>query len=356
MIVIFLELNKNVWIFLQLWATLVKKSQTKKLTAKGTTSVHPPTDLQDHLNPVFFTVCDRNNLSQALTLDSSLRPFGYELLVFTEKGSFDSKHDLQVELADLRSLVEPGEWDQRKEIYDSFEFVVSFKALAAKRMMDEYPGKSHYVYCDTDIYFFQDLSVLLKSLTDVDFAFTSHFTTPLEGEKKTSELDLQNTGLYNSGFYVFRSSDNALAIFDWWANKLASYCKVDFERGMFVDQSWFNLIPLYFKNVKILHDKNLNVAYWNFHERDISFENGKWLVNGEALVFFHFSGFRLFRKDLISVHQERYSFNSFPQLKKLFSDYAEVWEDQPFHELGESKTKRYLKGVSRRIKKIRPKS
>jgi hypothetical protein len=82
-------------------------------------------------------------------------------------------------------------------------------------------------------------------------------------------------------------------------------------------------VPLYFQNVLISKHKGLNVAYWNFHERNISLdEKEEWKVNNVPLIFLHYSGYRLYRKDLISIHQTRHVFSDLPLVKILFENYT----------------------------------
>ena len=59
---------------------------------------------------------------------------------------------------------------------------------------------------------------------------------------------------------------------------------------MFTDQRWVDFAPSFFDHF-ILKDPTYNVAYWNLHERDLEWTDGRYLVNGQPLTFFHFSGF-----------------------------------------------------------------
>ena len=65
----------------------------------------------------------------------------------------------------------------------------------------------------------------------------------------------------------------------------------DHARGLWTDQKWFNLVPIYFNNVNICKRKGFNTASWNISRRTISRKNGQWLAGGERLIFFHFSGY-----------------------------------------------------------------
>ena len=68
-------------------------------------------------------------------------------------------------------------------------------------------------------------------------------------------------GLYNAGFIgVNESAKNAMS---WWANACLYKCEKDFKNGHYVDQTYLNLLPIYFEGIKILKHQGCNVANWN---------------------------------------------------------------------------------------------
>ncbi|KAI9549236.1 hypothetical protein GHT06_007331 [Daphnia sinensis] len=61
---------------------------------------------------------------------------------------------------------------------------------------------------------------------------------------------------------------------------------------MVTDQRWIDLVPAFFDNVGILRSPRLNVATWNLRRRVLEGSVAEGLrVNGEALGFYHFTGF-----------------------------------------------------------------
>ena len=57
---------------------------------------------------------------------------------------------------------------------------------------------------------------------------------------------------------------------EWWEKRCL---KIGFDRpceGLFVDQLWISLVPLFFSDVIIMRHKGLNMAPWNLHERAIA--------------------------------------------------------------------------------------
>ena len=68
-------------------------------------------------------------------------------------------------------------------------------------------------------------------------------------------------------------------------------CYDDIPSGIFTDQRWVDLAPAYFSDLKILRDPVYNVCTWNLTHRRVEGTLRDGLtVQGEPIVFYHFSG------------------------------------------------------------------
>ena len=67
-----------------------------------------------------------------------------------------------------------------------------------------------------------------------------------------------------------------------------------------------DMVPGLFDGVYVQRHEGWNVAYWNLAHRDVTRTVDGYKVNGQKLVFFHFSGFASDAKTL-SIHQNRFS-------------------------------------------------
>jgi hypothetical protein len=113
------------------------------------------------------------------------------------------------------------------------------------------------------------------------------------------------TGAYNTGFVAFSNSAEAHRILDWWKEKLYDGAYLDLSNGMYLDQGWMALAPSIFPRTCVVRDPGCNVAYWNLGSRKIEQRDGRYLVNGGPLRFFHFSGFNPRTPEVISRYQDR---------------------------------------------------
>ena len=131
-------------------------------------------------------------------------------------------------------------------------------------------------------------------------------------------------GIYNAGFFALKNDEGGMAFLNWWKNRLIDQCYVDLKHGMFVDQKWLNLAPVFFPSVGSLKHPGCNIAYWNLHERTLTKKDNQYFVNERPLLFFHYSGYSMNQPELISRHQDRTDMKDNPALKEVFALYQQT--------------------------------
>lgn len=128
----------------------------------------------------------------------------------------------------------------------------------------------------------------------------------------------------NAGFFAVKNNAAGICFLDWWKRILLTKCINDNENGIFYDQTWLDLVPIYFKeSTHLLTDLGYNMAYWNLSERTLSKEYGIYLVNKYTpLVFYHFARFKYYNNvyiDGLMIPMELY-----PEIKLLFIHYKNL--------------------------------
>ena len=205
--------------------------------------------------------------------------------------------------------------------YDLVELNTALKPTFLKYLFNENKYQK-IIYLDPDIRLFSPLTPVLNALSCNDIVLTPHTLKPVMDGLRPSDIDFLRAGAFNLGFIGLKRSDNSFEMLDWWEKRCLAYGFIDPGFGIFVDQKWANLVPCYFNGVNILKHPGCNVAYWNLHERNLTF-NGEILhSNGEPVCFFHFSGVKATSPDFLSRHQSRHNLNSLPVVKKIVNEYC----------------------------------
>lgn len=275
---------------------------------------------------IIFTVCSMNYLGQAKTLAKSVANLSPDHFFFYGLADKVNSRNLRgidsqlvIEVEDLQ--ISNFEWMVKN--YNIVEFATAVKPFYFQYLFDKYPEATEITYLDPDIKIFTNLEELAIMHVDYDVILTPHFTKPITDNFIPTEKHVFNTGIYNLGFVSMKRGYNTTELLKWWSNKLSYECILDLTRGYFVDQLWMELAPIYFDKILVTKHLGFNMAHWNFHERNIKEEDGKYKVHEFPLVFFHFSHYKPSKPGELAAFHTRYSFTNRPDLLPLYTLYRE---------------------------------
>lgn len=275
----------------------------------------------------YVTIVSNNYLHFARTLMQSVAACHADVdrycVVVDKDLSFAKELDREFRTISLDQLQLPDGEDFLFQ-YTVLELNTAVKPWALDYLLSQ--GYDRVVYIDPDIYLYRPLQEVLALLEgDVDIVLTPHLLRPIDDSYHPTELDIRRAGTYNLGFCAIKNSDNTRNYLRWWQKKLRHDCVVDFERGVFVDQSWMDLVPGMFDRVAVLRHPGYNVAYWNLAQRSVVYEaeTDDYRVDGHPLVFFHYSGLNYRKPQNVSKHQNRFNFSNLNQtIVGLFREYV----------------------------------
>jgi hypothetical protein len=211
-------------------------------------------------------------------------------------------------------------WKRFAFQYTAYELACALKPYSLLAILDR--DFEHVIYLDSDIYVKASPRAILKELVADDVVLSPHLTSPLPDDGKfPNDVMFSSKGIFNAGFIALKRSDTSQQFLKWWSEKCQTQCHIDVRGGIFVDQLWLNFAPVFFPGCVVTQCPGINAAYWNLHERVIEYDGTAALVNGEPLIFFHFSGFDIGEELSLSRHQNRYRLNNFPGLNRLVEEY-----------------------------------
>lgn len=194
-----------------------------------------------------------------------------------------------------------GGFEEMAARYDAKELATALKPWLLRHALGERANAVAFLDPDVEVFApLDDVAGLAREHGIVLTPQTLH-PVPIDGLDPT-ELDFERVGIYNTGFVAV--SSGAEPFLDWLGARLAHQCHVDWERGLYVDQRFFDLVPAYFGHV-VLRDAGFNVANWNLHERTLTQGTDGYLAAGAPLRFFHFSGFDPHHPDRLTRYRYR---------------------------------------------------
>lgn len=276
---------------------------------------------------VVFTICAKNYLAQAKTLGDSIKKFCPDVDFYIGLSDETDGADLTCQDFDViesRSIGIDGFEDMAFK-YDVIEFSTAVKPFYINKFFND--GYEKVLYLDPDMVVYSSLDFLFEHLNDHDALLTPHIVKPyINYESAVSEETLLFVGIFNLGFFGIKNSETGRYINDWWMVKLKDQCFADKTDGLHVDQKWMDFLPsLYGNKVFILHHPGMNIAFWNYHERNLYSKGGQYFVDDDQhpLVIFHFSSFDPFDMECMAKRQDKFTLTKLPEYRALFEAYVE---------------------------------
>lgn len=269
-----------------------------------------------------FTVVTPNYLAHGLSLRESFQHHhpGHDLYICV----IGRETDLPGTAPDKShfiNAIQDGRIEAMLQQYTAFEMSCAVKPFFASLLFDSIPGLEHLIYLDGDIMVFGNfrsparaaITISPHRIKEIGFLPEPH---PL------SDISLNRFGVFNAGYFEVMKQEEGLRFLEWWKQLMSNLCYNQPDDHLFVDQLWLNCIPAFFENVFINRHPGYNLAYWNLIERELTGQDGQWLVNGAPLVFYHYSQYTFESPEKMTGFVNDFlSFSNFPLLQTLYDQY-----------------------------------
>ncbi len=242
------------------------------------------------------TVITKNYLAHARVLAHSLVAHNpgsklYVLVADSPDGYFKPNAE-PFETLFLQDLQHPEAVADMCFYYGALELCCALRA-ALHEYMQRKTSHSRWALIDPDVLICSSLQPAWESMKDHSVLLTPHALSPCEDNGQyLLERTFLGHGIYNGGFVGVTRCPESGEFIAWFQKRLMNHCFSAPSSNQFVEQLWLNLVPLFFPKTGVLKHPGVNVARWNLHERAlVEVSPGRFLSNGEPLIFFHFSGF-----------------------------------------------------------------
>jgi glycosyltransferase involved in cell wall biosynthesis len=248
---------------------------------------------------------------------------GYVLYLddVSQSDELDSQNIRSIHSQELRI----AEFPSMAKRYNTFELCNGLKPFLLQYLLAA-TDHQKLCYVDSDICIFASLDEeVWNQLDSCSLLLTPHLCRLPDGDPDLVWRDLAvlQHGVYNAGFIGIHRSPGTQEFLQWWQSRIIPCGYKKLEEGMNCDQRWLDLVPGFALDTKISRHPGLNAAYWNLHERQFTSIDGRHLVNGQPLGFFHFSGYSVDHPSQITKHWTRFTFENRPDVKPVFDDYHE---------------------------------
>jgi hypothetical protein len=246
----------------------------------------------------FCTLFDVNYLPRGLALYRSLERVcpDFHLRVFCMDDEAERLlRDLASELPRLTviPLAELERHDREllevKPTRTQLEYCWTATPAVSLYCLETEPGLSEITYLDADLMFFSEPRPVFDEMGDASVLIVPHRYAP---QWQSSE---ETSGTYNVQFMTFRRDSRGLEALHWWRDRCIEWCYYRLEDGKLGDQKYLDDWPERFEGVHVLEHPGGGLAPWNAERYRIEERDGRVLVDGRPLVFYHYHSLKLFK-------------------------------------------------------------
>jgi hypothetical protein len=170
------------------------------------------------------------------------------------------------------------------------------------------------VFVDADLLFFRSAVEAIAELGAGSILIVPHRFPP------ESSLSAK-FGEFNVGLIAFTNDANAQACVRTWRSQCLEWCRDVPDGARYADQKYLDAWPRQFSGVRVSQRPGIGLAPWNWAGHELTLDGSQILVDGEAVVFFHFHGLTLFSSWLYDSGTREYGVAGGRAEKALYGTY-----------------------------------
>ncbi len=274
---------------------------------------------KNKMNIAFCTTVSKLRVYQGIVLQRSLnhncKNFTlYILCVDDEAYEICSKVKLEKTILLKVQEIENEALLQVKKDRALNEYCWTLKPFLIDFIMKQNLPFDFITYVDADMCFFSDPTPIFELQRKYNVLISEH--DYIDSYRGVEDL----CGKYNSGFISFKNTDSAIDPLRWWQERCLEWCYDNAVEGKFGDQKYLDQMVRIFPEVQSITTHGVNIAPWNESKYHFDTSNEKVYVNGNKLICYHFSGFRIVAKDkaaLLIGSKKLYDIIHFPYMNVL---------------------------------------
>jgi hypothetical protein len=241
----------------------------------------------------YCTVLSKGYVHRGLILYNSLKKYDqdfYFFFVCMDDELYSLLESMALDRAILLTMNQIEAQDPElaaiKATRNDKEYIWSSKSSVFLYLFRNYPKLNHIVWLDGDIEFYSDPEPIFDELRKCSILLAKERF--VEADSGLNDI----YGIFNTGLMGFEKNDNAINCIQWFRSKCIEWCYDWVEPGKWSDQMYVNNWPVMFNDVRVIKDIGINVTAWNIQGAEVNKLDNDIYINGERLVFYHYSGLK----------------------------------------------------------------
>lgn len=164
------------------------------------------------------------------------------------------------------------------------DYYFTLSGCIVSSMMHDVADGEIITYLDADLLFHSSPEPMFEAMTDASVGVVGH-------RFHWWAKRLEKYGKFNVGWVSFRADDVGRAAAQWWRESCIEWCYGGVDGDRFADQKYLEHLFRRFPRVLEITHPGANLGPWNVCRHSVTpGADGRVLVDGFPLIFFHFSG------------------------------------------------------------------
>lgn len=266
-----------------------------------------------------YTVCNANELAQAIALGISVRKFHPHQTFYIGWVGLSSPGLLPegIELLPIYDVKIP-EWDEMCLRYTPEELVMACRPWFARAILEQHKDCQQITFLSPTVFLYQS-SDLVNAGNEL--LLTPHLRQPLPTSALLDDKRILNIGMFHAGSWILIPTRETRFLLHWWSVRTTDRAKFDLCNGMCMDQLWLNYAPVWVPDTKIIDNPAWHFGLHSLLNYELSFHQDQYLVENIPLISVDFAGLIHFHP-IWSDHKTMMS--RYPLFGKLFKNYSEL--------------------------------
>jgi hypothetical protein len=257
----------------------------------------------------YCTRFDSGYLSRAVVMWESLRAVDpgarLEVVCFDDR-CYEALGALDLEGVTHYPLAELEAWDPELAATRAERSWVEYlwtSIPATPLFARERSGADSVVFLDADLMFFSSPQPIFDEMGSDPLLLTP-------ARYPDAYPWLAHCGLYPTQFLPLLSEPTSEAAYAWWRERCIEHCseEIEIDAGLYADQKYLERWLDMYDGVHVLEHPGAGLAPWNMERHTVAPGSGETpvLVDGQPLIFFHYTRFRRYRNGRTDIADPRF--------------------------------------------------
>lgn len=238
---------------------------------------------------IAYTVCNRNNLPNALVLAESYlshHPDRTFYIGWVDRPMLISL-PANVQIIQITDTAIPDLKKMSGWYYD-FEMVPACRPWFALYLLKQFPQIKRLSFFSPACFIHSKADEIERKCKSM--LLTPNILKPLPENSILKDRNILNIGMVHAGSWIVRPNPQTIRFIEWWASRTYDRARFDLCNGMCMDQLWLNYALSWIEDAAYIQHSGWHTGLHSLPQHKITFIGKKPLVSEQELITTDFTG------------------------------------------------------------------